>query len=96
MPEATQYMFNHKELVEMMIKKQGIHDGIWSLSMRFGMQATNFGLNPDGADILPTAIIPVMEIGINRVDKINNISVDAAQVNPQHKEPTMQFKRRRH
>lgn len=97
MAEPTQFAFNHKELVELMIKKQGIHEGIWSLSLRFGLQATNFGTNPDGSDILPVAMIPVIEIGIQRGEKLNNISVDAAQVNPrEHKEPGMTFKRRRH
>jgi hypothetical protein len=94
MAEATQFLFNHKELVELMIKKQGLHEGIWSLSVRFGMQATNFGLSQDGADVLPTAIVPVMELGIHRTEKENNISVDAAKVNPRHSEPTMALKRR--
>jgi hypothetical protein len=94
MAEATQIMFNHKELVEMMIKKQGLREGIWTLSVRFGMQAMNFGTNPEGTDVLPTALIPVLEIGINRTEKENNISLDAAKINPRHTEPTMKFKRR--
>jgi len=97
MAEATQFMFSHKELVELMIIKQGLHEGIWTLSVRFGMQATNFGANPDGSDILPTALIPVLEIGINRTEKVNNISVDAALVNPkERREPKTTFKRRPH
>ncbi|HEV1285562.1 MAG TPA: hypothetical protein VNU44_09630 [Bryobacteraceae bacterium] len=95
MAEATQIMFSHKELVEMMIKKQELHEGIWALSVRFGMQATSFGTSQDGSDVLPTALIPVVEIGINRAEKENNISVDASRVNP--KKPTvpgMTFKRR--
>jgi hypothetical protein len=82
MAEPTEIMFNHKELVELMIKKQNIHEGIWMVSVKFGMQATNFGVAPDGSDILPTAMLPVMAIGIHRADKMNNIAVDAALVNP--------------
>ena len=81
MAEAIQYMFNHKELVELMIKKQGLHEGIWSLSVRFGIHATNFGPSPE-ADQYPTAIVPLMEIGIHRAEKETNIAVDAAKVNP--------------
>lgn len=97
MAETTQIMFNHKELVEMMIKKTDQHEGIWALSVRFGMNATNFGISSDGSDILPTAIIPVVEIGINRVDKESNIAVDASRVNPKRPTtPKMEFKRRPH
>jgi len=95
MAEATQFMFNHKELVELMVKKQQLHEGIWSLAVRFGMHAANFGTSPDGSDVLPTAMIPVLEIGINRSQKENNLTVDAARVNPRH-EPKMTFKRRPH
>src|ERR1017187_3098476 len=82
MPEQTEIMFNHKELVELMIKDQKLHEGLWMLSIKFGMQATNFGVAPDGSDVLPTAMIPVVAIGIHRSDKPNNLSVDAAVVNP--------------
>ena len=33
MPEASQYMFTHKELVELMVKKAGIHEGKWAMSL---------------------------------------------------------------
>jgi hypothetical protein len=82
MPEETEVMFTHKELVELMLKKQNIHEGIWMLSVRFGMQATNFGATPDGSDVLPTALIPVLAIGIHRTDKVNNVAVDASAANP--------------
>ncbi len=82
MPEQTEIMFTHKELVELMVKKQDIHDGIWMLSVRFGMQATNFGNATDGSDVLPTALVPVVAIGIHRGDKLTNVSVDASVVNP--------------
>ncbi len=75
-------MFTHKELVELMLKKQNIHDGVWMLSVRFGMQATNFGAAADGSDVLPTALIPVVAIGIHRTDKVSNVAVDASVVNP--------------
>ncbi len=75
-------MFTHKEVVELMIKKQGIHEGIWGISLRFGMKATNFGSSPDANDLFPTVMIPVMEIGLHRFDRVTNLSVDAAIVNP--------------
>jgi|SRR5580658_8877577 hypothetical protein len=82
MPEQTEIMFTHKELLELMLKKQNIHEGIWMISVKFGMQATNFGVAPDGSDVLPTAMIPIISIGLHRGDKVTNVSVDASVVNP--------------
>jgi hypothetical protein len=80
MPEATQIVFKHKELAEILIKSQGIHDGIWGLFLRFGIGASNIGASE--ADLQPAAIVPVLEIGLQKFEKETNISVDAAKVNP--------------
>jgi hypothetical protein len=92
MPEPTEIMFSHKELVALMLKKQDIHEGIWMLSIRFGMQATNFGTAGDGSDILPTALVPITGIGIHRTDKLNSIAVDASSVNPKTSEEINRMK----
>jgi hypothetical protein len=81
MAEATQYVFNFKELTEILIKKQGIHEGLWGILIKFGLQAGN--LNTPGTEtVLPTAIVPVLEIGIQKQDQPNPLAVDAAAVNP--------------
>jgi hypothetical protein len=81
MGEASQITFSYKEVVEALVKKQGIHEGIWGLFIKFGISGTNLGPNPD--DVKPAAIIPVLEIGLQKFEKENNISVDAARVNPE-------------
>ena len=80
MAETTQFGFTYKEVVEALLKKQGIHEGVWSLSVKFGLQATNIGSNE--ADLKPAVVIPILEIGLARQEKENNLSVDAARVNP--------------
>jgi hypothetical protein len=82
MAEPTRIVFTHKEVVESLVRKQGIHEGIWGLYIRFGINAANIGSDP-GGDLLPAAIIPVLEIGLQKFDKQSNLSVDAAVVNPQ-------------
>jgi hypothetical protein len=82
MAEPSQYMFAFNEIAETLVKKQGIHEGLWSITVKFGIQAANiggFGAGP----LLPTAII--LEIGIQKLDKPNELSVDAAKVNPRKK-----------
>jgi hypothetical protein len=80
MAEAKQYVFTHKEVVEALLRKQGIHDGIWGLYIKFGIKAANVGGSP--SEIMPSAIIPILEIGLQKFDKESNIAVDAALVNP--------------
>lgn len=80
MAESSQFLFKHKEVVEALLKHQGIHDGIWGLHVRFGLSAVNVGSSED--DLMPAAVIPVMEIGIQKMDKESGIAIDAARVNP--------------
>lgn len=80
MAEASQYAFSYREVVEALIRKQDVHEGLWALNIRFGMQATNFG--PNESDLKPTVILPILDIGIQRVDKESNLTVDASKVNP--------------
>ncbi len=86
MHEQTEIMFDYKELVELLIKKQDIHEGIWALSLQFGMRAANIGSTPEASDHVPSAIVGVLKIGIHRHDKETNLSVDAAKVNPAPKQ----------
>lgn len=80
MPEVTTIMFSHKEIAEVLVKAQGIHEGIWGIAVQFGLAATTAG--PTQKEILPSAIVPVMSIGIRKFDTENNLTVDAAVVNP--------------
>jgi hypothetical protein len=80
MAEVTQIAFKHAEIVELLLKKQGIHDGIWGLFIKFGLGASNVGATE--TELNPAAIIPVLEIGLQKFEKVTNLSVDATKVNP--------------
>jgi hypothetical protein len=81
MPEPSRIVFTYKEVVESLVRKHEIHEGIWGLYVRFGISAANIGREPT-AELMPAAIIPVLEIGLQKFDAENNLSVDAAAVNP--------------
>ncbi len=76
----TLHTFTYKELAEILVKHQNIHDGFWGLYIKFGISAANIGPTPK--DILPAAIIPVVELGIQEFKEENNLSVDASIINP--------------
>lgn len=80
MPEIANIVFTYREIVTALLKEQKIHDGYWSLFIRFGLNAANLGPNDD--ELKPCAVIPVLEIGIQKGEKENSVTVDAAKVNP--------------
>ena len=87
MPEPNQIGFSHKEVVTALVKDQGIHEGIWGLFIRFGIRGMNVGANDE--DLQPSAIVPILSIGLQRMPKLTNISVDAGEVNPAETRPKL-------
>ena len=81
MPDAPKiYPFTHQELAEILIKHKNIHEGLWGIYVEFGIGATNIGQGPN--DMLPAAIVPIVKLGLQRFPEPNNLTVDAAKVNP--------------
>jgi len=63
-----------------LVKQAGLHEGIWMPTFTFGRGATN--LNFEG-HLTPCAITPIVAVGLVRVEEMNELAVDAAEVNPQ-------------
>jgi len=87
MPEINQYSVKPKELVELIIKSAGIHDGRWWLSVNFALSPGNFG--PNENEVVPGIAIAIQTIGIQReipsVPAPAALVVDASIVNPEPK-----------
>lgn len=82
MAEATQYFFSHQEVATALVKAQGLHEGLWSLSVSFGFGAINIGSDPNAGDLSPSGIVQVQKIGLQRTTEKTSLAVDAAEVNP--------------
>ncbi len=83
MPEIRTYTLTLTEVAELIIKKLDIHEGLWGVYMEFGLAAANVPIGPEvKGPIAPAIIGLVNKIGIQRFDSPNNLTVDAAQVNP--------------
>jgi hypothetical protein len=80
MPETSQVTFSFKEIATLLVKAQDIHEGFWGLFVNFGLQASNAG--PNENELRPSALIPILNLGLQKFDKETNLSVDAAKVNP--------------
>jgi hypothetical protein len=82
MGEPQLITFSYKELATVLIKHQGIHEGLWALTVQLALQAGMTKVGPAEEDVVIAAIIPLMKIGIQKSDKPTPLTVDAAQVNP--------------
>lgn len=80
MAEANQIIYSFKELAELLVKDRDIHEGFWGVYVKFGIKALNVGESE--TDVRPTALVPVLEMGLQKFEELNNLSVDAAEVNP--------------
>ncbi len=85
MPEPTQYLLSLTELMELIIKKAGIHEGLWVPSV--GMQVGMGAYGPDANQQYPGVAVAIVNFGIQKLDEANKplpgfTPVDAAKVNP--------------
>ena len=82
MPEANQYLFSNRELLELLIKQADVHDGRWALMLNFTIGT---GLSLQSPDLLaPGMSMIVSQVGIQKAQLglPDEASVDAATVNP--------------
>lgn len=79
-------LVTYKDLAELMVKHKGIHHGLWGVYIRFGLKATNMPVQADDEiTLMPAAILPIVEIGIQEFHEASALTVDAAAVNPKRK-----------
>jgi hypothetical protein len=72
-------IFDFREVVEMMIRREDIREGKWVLAVEFGIGAANIA-EPGTTEARPAAIVPILNIGILRNDSaaLDNLAVDAS------------------
>lgn len=73
------YRFTLYEVTVALIRLADIHEGLWQLQVAFGHSAANLEVN---GRMTPTTITQIMGLQLGRVDKLDVLTVDAAQVNP--------------
>jgi hypothetical protein len=80
MPAANPRVFNHKQLLEALVKEAGIHSGKWTLRASFGCIPGNFG--PSADKISPGLAIALMDVGLipAAADHPESMVIDAAKV----------------
>ena len=74
--------FSLVELTEILVKHQGLHEGLYNLSLEFQIAVGAVGPTPEL--ISPGAMIGISRVGLSKTEKekTNIQTVDAANVNP--------------
>ncbi len=82
MPEINQYLLNNKELLELIIKHSGFHEGKWMLLASYGIAPGNYGPTPDETG--PGIAFAFTKVGIQRAgtDTPEKMMLDASNINP--------------
>lgn len=78
----SEHKFSIDDLIEALLRDQGIHSGHWALNIEF--QATGAAVNPAGGvgKTLPGLIVSVNSATLMQVESTTYGAVDAATVNP--------------
>lgn len=74
--------FSLVEMTEMLIKSQGLHEGLYNLTFQFQLAVGAVGPAPEL--ICPGAMMGVSRIGLSKTkeEKANIHTVNAAEINP--------------
>lgn len=78
--KAKALRFTLYQVTIALIKEADLHEGLWQLQVVIGQSATNLSVN---GKMTPTAITQILGLQLGRVEKMDLLTVDAAQVNPQ-------------
>lgn len=80
MPNVDQITFSHQELVETLLKSQGIKEGLWMPLLSLSFVGGNFGVEEGVAN--PGGMMMIQKIGIARAqpDTPSNMVVDASKI----------------
>jgi len=85
--------FSLVEMTEILIKNQGLHEGLYNLSVQFQIAVGAVGPSPEL--ICPGAMMGISRIGLSKTEegKENIHTVDAAEVNPAPKKRAKKTKK---
>lgn len=95
MPEVSQFDFSPKEVLELLIKKQDLHEGIWALRFQYSLIGVDAPFPKGKAnELVPGAILRIPKFTLQRIDVEKGNSLDAAKVNPAKSYPLKAQNRR--
>jgi hypothetical protein len=78
MAEPVIFKFSFQELAELMARQAGVTEGLWGIWINFGIAGANVGVGAE--DLSPAAVVPILEIGLQKFEQPSRLTVDAAEL----------------
>jgi len=76
MDNVSQYQFDLTEVGKLLVKKQGIKEGLWTVGVQFALGAVNAG--PDPTKVMPSMLVSVEKVMLTRATEMTPLTVDAS------------------
>jgi hypothetical protein len=82
MPEVGHIRYSLKELTALMVRDQGIRNGLWMIWTRWGHSVTNIYPPKDVAEqpAGPGVVSVLVEAGIQKADEPGPLTIDASEL----------------
>lgn len=94
--DKVEFFFDHQEILEDLIRKRGIHEGLWKIGFEIGLVGTNVNvLNQGNTKLTPAGVVLITRIGLQRVTEPSELTADAAEVNPRESPPSRKRRKKR-
>ena len=87
MPETSLIRYTHEEVLKLLVKDAGIHEGKWQLTFHMALQTGRMPIGGESDKVYPGAAMIIQALGLQLIEKDvpiqpGSIYVDAAEVNP--------------
>lgn len=76
MAEPTQFQFDLVEVGAMLLRKQGLKEGLWAVGVNFSLAAMEAGPSEDKK--VPAVLVAVDKIQVTKVDQRGPLVIDAS------------------
>ena len=78
MDNISQYQFELLEIAKLLLKKQGVKEGLWTVGVQFSIGVANAG--PDPSKVFPSALVSVEKLVLNRATEPSPLTIDASTI----------------
>ena len=93
MAKAEIFTFEYKEVAELFVKQQDLHEGHWGVVFELALGGGIVANPTDSDKITPAAVVSITKIRLQRFDQPSQLTVDAAEVNPAAVETTAEHRK---
>lgn len=76
MDNVSQYQFDLLEIAKLLVQKQGIKEGLWTVGVQFALAAANAG--PEQSKLLPSMLVSVDKLMLTRATEASPLTIDAS------------------